>query len=86
MAQPARFVEPGPLPEFKGPAVGPKGPKIGPKPGAGFIILSPLKSAQLGVWVAKDGALEPQRLRTAGSDIEAPDEVFASTDAADPKI
>ncbi len=44
--QPALFFEPGPFPGLPGPAVGPKGPKIGQKPGAGFIILSSLGSAQ----------------------------------------
>ncbi len=38
--------EPGPFPGLPGPAVGPKGPKIGQKPGAGFIFLSSLRSAQ----------------------------------------
>ena len=51
----ARFVEPclhgapraGARPKVPG-AVGPKGPKIRQKPGAGFIILSSLRSAQCG--------------------------------------
>ncbi len=46
VVQPALFFEPGPFPGLPGPAVGPEGPKIGQKPGAGFIILSPLRSAQ----------------------------------------
>ncbi len=46
MVQPALYFEPGPFPGLPGPAVGPKGPKIGQKPGAGFIILSSLGSAQ----------------------------------------
>ncbi len=44
--QPVLFFEPGPFPGLPGPAVGPKGPKFGQKPGAGFIILSSLRSAQ----------------------------------------
>ncbi len=47
MVQPALFFEPGPFPGLPGPAVGPKGPKIIQKPGAGFIIVSSLRSAQL---------------------------------------
>ncbi len=46
LVQPALFFEPGPFPELPGPAVGPNGPKIGQKPGAGFIMLSSLRSAQ----------------------------------------
>ncbi len=40
------FVEPGLFPELPGPAVGPKGPKISQKTGAGFIMLSSLKSTK----------------------------------------
>ncbi len=43
--QPALFFEPGPFPWLPGPAAGPKGPKIGQKSGAGFSILSSLRSA-----------------------------------------
>ncbi len=46
MVQPALFFEPGPFPGLPGPTVGREGPKIGQKPGAGFIILSPLRPAQ----------------------------------------
>ncbi len=45
--QPALFCEPGLFPGLPGPAVGPKGPEIGRKPGAIFIILSSLRSAQV---------------------------------------
>ena len=37
-----------PVPRFPGHAVGPKWPKIRQKPGAVFIILSSLRSAQCG--------------------------------------
>ncbi len=44
--QPVLCFEPEPVPKLPGPAVGPNGPKICQKPGAGFIILSSLRSAQ----------------------------------------
>ncbi len=48
MVQPALSLEPEPVPRLAWPAVGPKGPKIGQKPGAGYIILFSLRSAQQG--------------------------------------
>ena len=50
------FFAPGPFPGLPGLAVGPKEPKIGQKPGAGFIILSSLRSAQLRFQVHRKGA------------------------------
>ncbi len=47
LVQPALLFEPGPFPGLPGPVVGPKGPQIGKETGAGFIILSSLRSAQL---------------------------------------
>ncbi len=41
------FFEPGPFPGLPGPALGPEGPKIDRKSGAGFIVLSSLRSAQM---------------------------------------
>ncbi len=57
LVQPALFFEPGPTTGLPGPNVGPKGPKIGRKPGAGFIILSSLRSAPIGPYWRPIGAL-----------------------------
>ncbi len=45
---PALSFEPEPVQGLPGPAMGPKRPKIGQKTGAGFIILSSPRFAQLG--------------------------------------
>ncbi len=70
LVQLALYFEPGPFSGLPGPAVGPKGPKIGSKPGAGFVILSSLRSAQvLGTMPAGDATShtrEPGRRPSGG--------------------